>query len=249
MDNSTYVALSKLSALERQLDVTSNNIANASSSGFKAERVLFESYLEKSNAAVGGEGTHYVLDRGSYVDDTPGVVVQTGNPLDLALTGEGWFAYEMPDGRTGYGRDGQLVLNAQGQVTTANGAQILDLGGAALNIPPQFANALTISDDGVISSPDGGVMGQVGIFELPDRQTLSRAGGGMFVPQAEDAGLVPDDTGSTVIQGAVESSNVQPVTEVTRLIQIQQAYQHSLNLMASDDELKKEMLSRIGRNS
>ena len=249
MDNSTYVAISKLTALERQLDVTANNIANANSSGFKAERVLFESYLQKDDASLAGEGTNYVLDRGSYVDDTPGVVVQTGNPLDLALAGQGWFAYEMPDGRMAYGRDGQLVLDAQGQVTTASGAQILDLGGAPLNIPPEFAASVTISDDGVISSPEGGVMGQIGIFELPDRQTLSRGGAGMFVPNTEAQGLAPDETGSSVIQGAVESSNVQPVTEVTRLINIQQAYQHALNLVASDDELKKEMLTRIGRNS
>jgi len=249
MDNSTYVAISKLTALERQLDVTANNIANANSSGFKAERVLFESYLQKDDASLAGEGTNYVLDRGSYVDDAAGVVVQTGNPLDLALSGQGWFAYEMPDGRMAYGRDGQLVLDAQGQVTTASGAQILDLGGAPLNIPPEFAASVTISDDGVISSPEGGEMGQVGIFELPDRQTLSRGGAGMFVPNAEAQGLTPDETGSSVIQGAVESSNVQPVTEVTRLINIQQAYQHALNLVASDDELKKEMLTRIGRNS
>lgn len=248
MDNSTYVALSQLAALERQLDVTANNIANANSNGFKAERVLFESYLTPSDTGA-AEGTNYLIDRGSYLDDRSGVMIQTGNPLDMALSGEGWFAYELPDGQQAYGRDGNFVLDPQGRVVTSSGAQVLDAGGAPMALPPALAATVTISSDGVISSPEGGVLGQIGLFALPDRQTLSRAGGGMFVPEAETAGLTPDETGTRVIQGALESSNVQAVSEVTRLIDIQQAYQHALNLISSEDELKKEMLSRIGQNS
>ncbi|MGR3379374.1 flagellar basal-body rod protein FlgF [Salipiger abyssi] len=249
MDNSTYVALSQLTALERQLDVTANNIANANSNGFKAARVLFESYLQQDDASASGEGTNYLIDRGSYLDDAPGALVQTGNALDMALTGQGWFAYELADGRTAYGRDGSFVLDAQGRMVTASGAQVLDAGGAPLNIPPEFASTVSISADGVIFSTEGGVLGQVGVFTLPDRQSLSRTGGGMFLPEDGNAQLVPDDTGTQILQGAVESSNVQAVSEVTRLIDIQQAYQHALNLVSSEDDLKKEMLSRIGQTS
>lgn len=249
MDNSTYVALSQLTALERQLDVTANNIANANSNGFKTERVLFESYLQQDDAALSGDGTNYLIDRGSYLDDAPGAIVRTGNTLDLALSGQGWFAYELADGGTGFGRDGSLVLDAQGRVVTASGIQILDAGGTPLNLPPEFASTVSISEDGVISSTDGGVLGQVGVFTLPDRQSLGRAGGGMFVPEDGNAQLIADDTGTQIIQGAVESSNVQAVSEVTRLIDIQQAYQHALNLIASEDDLKKQMLSRIGQTS
>lgn len=248
MDNSTYVALSRLVVLERQLDVTSNNIANANSSGFKAERVLFESYLDQDSGAAADQDTSYVIDRGSYLDNSPGTVVQTGNPLDLALAGPGWFAYRMADGRTGYGRDGGFVLDAQGRVMTASGAQVLDPAGAPLELAPEFAASATISNDGVISSTQGAVMGQVGIFTLPDRQSLNRVGGGMFVPQEGAEGLQPDDGVTQLMQGALESSNVHSVTEVTRLIDIQQAYQHALNLISTNDDLKKEMLSRIGRN-
>ncbi|ANT63175.1 flagellar biosynthesis protein FlgF (plasmid) [Salipiger sp. CCB-MM3] len=248
MDNSIYVALSRLTALERQMDVTSNNIANANSTGFKAERVLFETYLQKDDAALAGEGTNYVLDRGSYVDNSSGAVMPTGNTLDLALSGEGWFAYETPQGDTAFGRDGALILDAQGRVITASGAQILDAGGAPMVLPPDQASTVSISDDGVISDAEGAVLGQVGVFTLPDRQSLGRSGGGMFVPQDGNAQLIADETNTRVIQGAVEMSNVQAVTEVTRLIEIQQAYQQSLNLVQQDDELKKEMLTRI-RNS
>ncbi|MBE9637132.1 flagellar basal-body rod protein FlgF [Salipiger mangrovisoli] len=248
MDNSIYVALSRLTALERQIDVTSNNIANANSTGFKAERVLFETYLQKDDAALAGEGTNYVLDRGSYVDNSSGAIMPTGNALDLALSGDGWFGYQTSDGRTAFGRDGGFVLDAEGRVITASGAQLLDAGGAPMVLPPDQASTVSISNDGVITSADGAVLGQVGVFTLPDRQSLGRSGGGMFMPQDGNARLIPDESTTQVIQGAVEMSNVQAVTEVTRLIEIQQAYQQSLNLVQSDDDLKKDMLSRI-RNS
>ncbi|AWI86138.1 flagellar basal-body rod protein FlgF (plasmid) [Alloyangia pacifica] len=248
MDNSIYVALSRLTALERQMDVTSNNIANANSTGFKAERVLFETYLQQDDAALAGDGTNYVLDRGSYVDNSSGAIMPTGNALDLALSGEGWFAYQTAQGQTAFGRDGAFVLDAEGRVITASGAQVLDAGGAPMVLPPAQASTVSISNDGVISDAEGAVLGQIGVFTLPDRQSLGRSGGGMFVPQDGNGGLLPDESGTQIIQGAVEMSNVQAVTEVTRLIEIQQAYQQSLNLVQSDDELKKDMLSRI-RNS
>lgn len=248
MDNSIYVALSRLTALERQIDVTSNNIANANSTGYKAERVLFETYLQKDDAALAGEGTNYVLDRGSYVDNSSGAIMPTGNALDIAVSGDGWLAYQTADGRTAFGRDGGFVLDVAGRVITSSGAQVLDAGGAPMVLPPEQASTASISTDGVITDADGAVLGQIGIFTLPDRQSLGRSGGGMFVPQAGNAQLAPDESGTQIIQGAVEMSNVQAVTEVTRLMEIQQAYQQSLNLVQSDDELKKEMLNRI-RNS
>ncbi|WP_323765199.1 flagellar hook basal-body protein [Marinovum sp.] len=249
MDNSTYVALSQLTALERQLDVTANNIANANSTGFKAERVLFESYLQSDDSASAGESTNYLIDRGSYLDSRSGVVIQTGNPLDMALSGAGWFAYQLQDGQQAFGRDGNFVLDPQGRVVTTAGAQVLDAGGAPLALPPALAGSVAISGDGVISSEVGGVLGQVGIFALPDRQSLGRAGGGMFVTEDGRIDLQADETGTKVIQGALEGSNVQAVSEVTRLIDIQQAYQHALNLISSEDDLKKEMLSRVGRST
>ena len=249
MATSTYVALSQLTALERQLDVTANNIANANSTGFKAERVLFESYLKQDEELPSGQGTNYLIDRGSYLDDRAGTTIQTGNPLDMALSGKGWFAYENADGTQGFGRDGNFVLDPQGRVVTTGGAQLLDAAGAPLNLPPAVAGTVSIAGDGTISGPDGAILGQVGIFALPDRQSLGRAGGGLFVPEEGNMQFTPDDSGTQVIQGALESSNVQAVTEVTRLIDIQQAYQHALNLVSSDDELQKEMLSRIGRTT
>lgn len=247
MDNTTYVALSQLTALERQLDVTANNLANANSAGFRAERVLFESYLHQDDAGDFGQGTNFVLDRGSYVDKTQGALTLTGNPLDVALNGDGWFGYRTGDGRTAYGRDGRFVLDEQGRLMTLSGAQVLDAGGTPVTLPPDVANALTIAEDGTMSTVDGGVIGKLGVFELRDLQSYERMGGGLFTPPAgQGADAVPDET-TRFVQGSVESSNVNAVAEVTRLMQIQQAYQRSVNLMNSEDDLTKTMLGRIGR--
>ncbi|WP_375689963.1 flagellar basal-body rod protein FlgF [Pseudooceanicola sp. LIPI14-2-Ac024] len=247
MDNTVYVALSQLTALERQLDVTANNLANANSNGFKAERVLFESYLYADGGAEVGDGTNFVLDRGSYVDETQGALAHTGNPLDLALTGNGWFSYETEDGRRAFGRDGRFVLNDQGDLVTLSGAHVLDAGGAPINLPPDVASAMTITQEGFISGQDGGQLAQIGVFELRDLQRYERIGNGLLAPPpGEQADAIPDDQ-TNILQGSVEMSNVNAVAEVTRLMQIQQAYQRAVNMMNTEDDLKKDLLSRVGK--
>ncbi|MGR3372809.1 flagellar hook-basal body complex protein [Pseudooceanicola nanhaiensis] len=247
MDNTTYVALSQLTALERQLDVTANNLANANSNGFRAERVLFESYLHPDGGTDSSQGTNFVLDKGSFVDQTQGALVLTDNPLDVALNGEGWFGYRTADGGTAYGRDGRFLLDDQGRLMTLAGAQVLDAGGAPIALPPDVAAALDIAEDGTMSTVDGGVIGRLGVFELRDLQSYERIGGGMLVPpQGQAADVVPDTT-TRFVQGSVEASNVNAVAEVTRLMQMQQAYQRAVNLVNSDDELTKNLLGRLGR--
>ncbi|WP_163851529.1 flagellar hook basal-body protein [Pseudooceanicola aestuarii] len=249
MDNSAYVSLSLLTALERQLDVTANNLANVNSSGFKAERVLFESYLQPESGTAEDGGTNYVLDRGSYVDRRQGALVRTDNPLDVALNGTGWFGYRTAEGQTAYGRDGGFVLDAQGRLVTQSGAQVLDAAGGPIALPPDIGGTLTISADGTISSPGAGVLAQLGAFDLPQIQSFERIGGGLLVPPADqDAAALPDAE-TQFIQGSIESSNVEAITEVTRLVATQQAYQRAVNLMSSEDDLRKDMLSRIGRPS
>ncbi|MGR3321958.1 MAG: flagellar hook basal-body protein, partial [Pseudooceanicola sp.] len=234
-------------ALERQIDVTANNLANVNSHGFKAERILFESYLHEDGGQDVGEGTNFVIDRGSYLDDSQGSLTRTDNPLDVALAGSGWFGYRTEAGQTAYGRDGRLVVDDQGRLTTLNGAQVLDAGGAPINLPPDIAGSVSIGPDGTVSGPDGAIT-QIGVFELRDLQSYVRVGNGMLVPPDGGAGDAVADTTTQVLQGSVEGSNVQAVTEVTRLMQIQKAYQRAVNLLNAEDDLKKNLLGRIGRS-
>ncbi|MBY6093044.1 flagellar basal-body rod protein FlgF [Maritimibacter alkaliphilus] len=250
MDNSTYVALSLAQAMRRDMDVTANNIANANTSGFKTERIVFDSVLFKDAGLDVRDTTNFVLDRGSYLDESQGAITNTGNPLDFALEGDGWFAYETQDGRTAYGRDGRFTLDAQGNLVTLSGAQVLDVGGGNIAIPPD-AGQLVVSRDGSISTLAGDALGQLGVFNLPDLQAYERIGNNMLAaPEGEaGAGLMPAELDETtqIVQGSIENSNVQPVVEMTRMIQVQQAYDRAIKLMNTEDDLRKDMLQRLGR--
>ncbi len=248
MDNATFVSLSLATAMRTELDVTANNIANANTAGFKSERVAFESYMHSDGGPDETRDTEFLVDVGSYLDESAGAITRTGNPLDLALQGEGWFSYETADGRTAYGRDGRFNLDQQGNLVTLNGARVLDIAGAPIALPPDTGGDITISADGTISSVANGPMARVGVFDLQDLQSYERIGGGMFVPPQGVAQAAPQAAeGTAVIQGSVEGSNVQPVVEITRLMAIQQAYDRAVKLMGGDDELKKDMLRRLGQ--
>lgn len=245
MDSTTYVNLSLAAALTRDLDVTANNIANASTVGFKGERVVFESFIQTNPET--GEQTNLVLDKGSYLDDRQGSVTHTGNPLDVALQGPGWFGYLTPGGQIAFGRDGRFGLDAQSNLVTLDGSRVLDVGGAPIALPPDVASDVHISEDGTISAQGVGTIAVLGVFELRDIQSYERIGNGGFVaPGGVEPDLIPD-IATTVTQRAVEGSNVQPVAEITRMMDIQKAYERSLKLVSSDDELLKDTLRRLGR--
>jgi len=249
LDNSTYVSLSLATALRRQLDVTANNIANVSTAGFKGERVVFSSFLHRDPTAATGD-TNFLIDRGSYLDQQQGAVTLTGNPLDVALKGEGWFGYQTPQGQRTYGRDGHFAVDAQGGLVTMSGARVLDIGGNPIALPPDALNDLSISREGVISSLATGVISQIGVFRVPDIQSYERIGNGMFVaPDLEGITAPVPDATTELVQGALEGSNVQPVVEMTRMMSIQKAYERAVQLMNGEDELRRDMLRRVGRPS
>jgi flagellar basal-body rod protein FlgF len=246
MDNSTFVSLSLATALRRDLDLTTNNIANANTAGFKSERIVFDSLLHEDSGVSTGDGTAFVIDAGSYMDETQGSITHTGNTLDIALQGPGWFSYRTPDGQIAYGRDGRLNLDAAGNLVTLNGAQVLDEGGGAIVLPADVGSDVSVTPDGTITANGGGAIGKVGIFALPDLQSYERIGAGLFVAPVA-GGVAPQiDENTKVMQGAIEQSNVHPVVEMTRMMDIQRSYERAVKLMNGDDELRREALRRIG---
>lgn len=245
MDNTTYVALSLARAMQRDLDVTANNIANANTAGFKAERIIFSSYLHPDEGQQVGQGTNFVVDEGSYLDDTQGALTRTDNPLDIAVKGDAYLSYRTPEGDQAYGRDGQLALDRDGYLITLSGARVLDEGGADILIPPGAGNIL-ISADGTIASDETGVVGRIGLFDVPDLQSFIRKGNSMLVVPPGQAPQARPAQGSEILQGQIELSNVQPIAEVTRLMMIQKAYDRATKLMTTEDELRRDMLRRLG---
>ena len=243
METNSYISLSLATAMQRNLDVTANNIANANTAGFKGERIAFEAYL---TSTPGGEETEFVLDVGSFVDTRQGPLSETGNPLDIALNGPGWLSYRTAEGEIVYGRDGRLVIGPSGELQTLSGSQVLDSGGGAISVPPDIGE-LQISPDGTISSMAGPVA-QIGVFDVPSIQSYLRDGAGMFrAPEGADTDIEVT-TSTLVVQGAIEASNIQPVAEVIRLMDVQRAYQRANTLIDNEDRLLRDALQRLGRN-
>lgn len=245
MENSGYVALSRAAMMERATDITANNIANANTTGFRASQPLFESLVVDTGADGDARKMAYSIETGTVSDLTPGSLTATGNPLDVALPGEGWMAYQTPEGQVALGRDGQLVLNAQGELSTAGGDLVLDAGGAPISLPVD-GGSVTIAQDGTITAPDGGVLGQIGVFDEAGIAGWQHLRGSLLVPREGAVSLTPA-LNPVLMQGHLEQSNVSPIQEMTRLISQQRAYERSMNLATVSDDLRKETLSRIGR--
>lgn len=246
MDNASYVALSRATALERNLAITANNIANANTTGFKAEQAVFEAYVERQPKADVRDSVSFVVDGGSFVDLEQGALAVTGGALDVAIEGPGWFAYQDAAGQTVLGRDGALSLNADGQLVTQSGAALLDEGGGALRLP-LGGDDLTIARDGTISDAEGTVFGKVGVFEGVGIQSFVRKGDGLFAaPAGQGVALDPVEA-PQLVQGALEGSNVNAVFEMTRLIELHRAYEHSLKAVENKSDLTGDTIRRLGQ--
>ncbi|MBM2575684.1 flagellar hook basal-body protein [Jannaschia sp. Os4] len=244
MDGITHVALSSATAMERALGVTANNVANANTDGYRAERVSFASHVAAARAQD-GTPTAYVLDTGSWVDERSGPLVRTGNPLDVALSGPAAFAYSLPDGQVAYGRDGRLTIGPDGTLSTAAGIPVLDDGGGRIEVPGE-GGSVSISGDGTISMDGLGEIARLGLHDMSDLQSYVRVGDGMFVPP-DGRAPPPSEQGTTIVQGSVEGSNVAPVLEMTRLVEIQRAYERASTVMTTHDDLSRDAVRRLAR--
>lgn len=224
--------------------MTAHNLANASTAGYKAMHPLFESVKDPSTE----QDVSYVQDRGAYLELSHGALQPTGNPLDIALAGEGWFAFQLEGGETGYSRHGKLVVDVDGQLKTSTGSVLLDAGGGPIALPEGAGQDVTITSSGTISDNSGAVLGTIGVFAIAGADKLQSSGGGMYLlPAGFEAPQPKNDP--QIRQGFIESSNVEAVLEMTRLIDIQRAYENSIKLMNQDDDLTKTAIQRLGRSS
>jgi len=245
MDTTAYLPLAAAAGLQQALDVTSNNLANGNTAGFRASRLVFEDLL--AAAAPAREAIAMPQPRMSYTDTRTGSLTPTGNPLDLALGGEGVFAFALPDGRTGYGRAAQLTPDAEGQLVTSTGLAILDDGGAPV-VLAEGSGLPVVGRDGTVSDGNGALIARIGVYAAPDLATWQRSGESLFLPR--DGQGEPDLLEAPqVIQGALEASNVNPITEMVRLIEIQRAYDQAMSVGRNHDELRRNALTKIGQRA
>jgi flagellar basal-body rod protein FlgF len=235
METTAYIALSRQTVLRRQMDVIANNIANMTASGFKAEAMLLEPVV----VGVGqGQRLAFVQDVATIRDLDPGTITTTGNPLDLAIEGQGYFVVETPDGAR-YTRSGQFRLNDAGELVTGDGHPVLDDGGGPFVVPPESA-ALSIAGDGTVSSAQG-VLGRIDLVTFQNEKRLEKAGGSLY---RTGQPAVPAD-GARVVQGALEGSNVQPILEMTRMMTTVRAYQGTQRLLDAHHEMQRRAIEKM----
>jgi flagellar basal-body rod protein FlgF len=239
MDNALLIGLSRQSAMAREMSTIANNLANMNTTAFKSQSMLFDEYLMPVASESSPDKTlSFVQDYGQVRNMTDGELKTTGNPLDLAVSGEGWFQIQTPQG-TEYTRNGHFQLDNQGQLVTADGYPVLTSAGTALS----FANdegPITIARDGTVTT-DRGQRGTIKLVTFANNQDMKANGDGLFsTTQAE----LPV-TDPRLIQGSIEGSNVNAVVEMTNMIDVQRSYISAAKLVQTADDMRRQAISQI----
>jgi flagellar basal-body rod protein FlgF len=241
MDNSLLVSLSHQLAAYRAIDVIANNIANAATAGFKRESAKFEEYVARMQPAEGETGTQllsFVKDAGIMRDVSQGPVTQTGAPFDVALNGKGFFVVQTPQGMR-YTRDGHFSLDANGQIVNSNG-YVLQGDGGAITITPDDGD-IRIAPDGTVSGRTG-QLAKVRVADFADVTAMVKEGANLYsTDQAAQVPAVID-----MRQGALEGSNVQPVLEISHMIEVMRAYEATATLSKNQQDMKLEAVQKLG---
>ena len=245
MENAAYIGLSRQMTLRRELDIAANNIANADTTGFKVEQLLLGAEVgnRARNDAI-RPGASFVLDNGVGRDFSQGSLEQTGRTLDFAIEGEGVFFRIEDAGGEAYTRDGAFTISPEGVLVTKAGRPVLGDGGPITIDPAQ--GAITVSDDGTISQA-GTVIGTIGLARFEDLGVLSKDGDGLYRNASNAAPI--DAAGAQVRQGMLEGSNVNPLIEITNLIEISRAYERATKMVENVQELSRRSVERLGRSS
>ena len=247
MDVSSYVLLSHEQALRRRLDIAANNMANANTVGFKREQALFHEYVEQTTGAplAAANNTSFVLDYGQIHDTSQGAFQPTGNPMDVMIDGPGYLSVEMADGSTAYTRAGFLKVLENGELGTSGGQRILGEGGRPITIPEDQKVGLSIAPDGTISGPQG-PLGRIEITRFGDEASVVQRGDGYVTGQNPTA-VAADAT--RLKSGGVEASNVQPIVETTRMVQILRSYESSVKMADQIAQMRQKAIERLGRSN
>ncbi|MGH6944248.1 MAG: flagellar basal-body rod protein FlgF [Geminicoccaceae bacterium] len=236
MSNSIYALLSKQAALRQQVDMVANNVANLSTVGFKREGLTFAAHVERLD--VPGRTLALAEVRSSHTDLSPGSLERTGNALDLAIDGQGFFAVETPSG-VRYTRDGRFATNQLGELVTITGHRVLDEGGSGIGIPAEIA-AIGVSANGTITASDGRPLAVLGVHRLPEG-AMRREADGLFTA---DAPPEPAD-GARVMQGFVEASNVNSIRELSDLIEVQRAYDRGRAMLDAEHQRLMQTIEKL----
>lgn len=211
MSSGKYSAISGAVARMQMLENISEHLASTKVPGYKKGMIAFEAKLGEATSGMATKGTNYARLTKPKIDFTPGEVEHSGDPLDLAINGDGFFQIQRPDGTFGYARKGNFELNSEGKLIDTNGFPVMGAEGGEIILPQPDVN---ISLDGSIWDGDT-LVGQVGLFRFEDTSVLKRAGGEMFAPTDD---VQPEAHPSPKMsQQYLETSNVDMMKTMTRM--------------------------------
>ena len=227
------------------MDIVANNIANMNTTGFKGEDMMFVEHLVKTRGGEKLLGTKlaYSRDIATLMNVAEGPMETTGNPLDLAINGDGFFVVRTPQGDR-YTRNGRFQLNEGGQLVNQAGHPVLSTGGQPFFLAPEDKE-ITISRDGTVST-NNGTLGRLRLVRFENPQTLKRVAGGLFTA---DQATPTDVTSPNIAQGMLEGSNVQPIFEMAKMIDIHRTYESVRNFIEREDERMRNMIREMGRTA
>lgn len=238
MDNAGYTSLTRQAGLLREMQLVANNIANISTTGFRKEGLIFSEYISAMDDASSSLSMASAEVRSTSA--LQGTLTQTGNKFDLAIEGAGYFLVETPEGNR-LTRAGIFTPNAQGELVSDGGHRLLDNGSAPVFAPPD-SRSIAIASDGTLSA-DGRPLAQIGVFKPVNPIDLARRDGVLFEAKS---GVEPIEDG-TILQGFLEGSNVNPVLEISRMIEVQHAYELGQKLLDQEDERIRNVMQTLGR--
>ncbi|MBT0663950.1 flagellar basal-body rod protein FlgF [Geobacter pelophilus] len=250
MNSGLYAALSGSINSMKRLDIISNNIANANTPGFKKDRLAFESQLKQAsesavNPPAGGDATPVFSGDRFYTDFSTGTIQQTGNVLDIAIEGDGFFAVTTPNGPA-YTRQGNFRMDVSGRLVTADGNAL-----SPEVVIPNNATQITIGSDGTVSAYLPGettpvTVGTLQVVDFPQPYALQKVGSALFVPA--DPQVAPEPATNAVIsQGALEGANVSTISEMVMLIENSRYFEACTKVVKSFDDMTAKAANDLGK--
>ncbi len=238
MQSALYVGLSAQVALEKRLQTIANNVANVNTSAFRTDVVKFETVLSRagtSPVAFSSSGDNIISRQAGHLSET-------GNPLDVAVAGQGWLAFAGPSG-TVYTRDGRLQIAPNGDLQTVTGFPVVDSGGAQITVDPN-GGPLSIARNGAITQ-DGSEVGTLGLFNIANDANLDRYGNSGVIPD-RPATAITDFTRDGFKQNYVEGSGANPMLELTRLMSASRAFDGTNSLVEGTESALQNAIRTLG---
>ena len=246
MENTLLIGLSRLTTLERQIDVISNNVANVNTNGFKADKSLFQEYLMPRAHADNFMGRDrqlsYVMDRATWRDNGQGSLEQTGNPLDVAIEGKGFFVVNGPKGPL-YTRNGNLKILASGELASGDGYTMRSTAGSTISVAPN--KLINITREGNIQQ-DGQTLGQLDVVDFKSTDSLQKAGSATFKNTNPNNPPVAASN-VDVQQGKIEGSNVPVAYSAMRLVGIMRQFEMLQKAIGISSDMDTKSVQEVAR--